>query len=78
MPKSITIRNVSDETSAELAVRAAAKGQSLQEYVLGELDRIAQFPDPETWVARVRSRKAAQQGGLSVGQVLALRDADRR
>ena len=78
MPKSITIRDVPDETAAELAARAAATGRSLQEYLRGRLVDIAARPDPEVMLARLRARKAATGGTLSGSEILGHRDADRR
>lgn len=78
MPKSITIRDVPDDTTAELAARAAATGRSLQEYLRGRLVEMARLPDPDVMVARVRARKAATGGALSAEQILDHRDADRR
>ena len=77
MAKSITIRDVPDETSAELAARAALTGRSLQEYLRTRLVELASTPDPEVWMARVRVRKMATGGSISVDRVLAHRDADR-
>lgn len=77
MPKSITIRDVPDATSEELAARAALTGRSLQEYLRTLLVDIAGRPDAEAWVAKVRARKDATGSAISVEQVLALRDADR-
>lgn len=76
--KSITIRDVPEDTTAELAARAAATGRSLQEYLRGRLVEMAEQPDPEVLLARIRARKAATGGSLSVGQILEHRDADRR
>ena len=78
MPKSITIRNVFDETSAELASRAAAKGQSLQEYLRAELDHLAEKPDMHTWIRRVRTRVEESGSTLSADDILRFRDEDRR
>lgn len=78
MPKSITIRDVSDETSAELASRAAANGQSLQEYLRGRLDEIAGKPEPAVWVARVRHRLAQTESSISTEEILRYRDEGRR
>jgi plasmid stability protein len=77
MPKSITIRDVPDETSEELAARAALTGRSLQEYLRARLITLAQEPDAEVWMARVRARKNITGGSISVDQILAHRDADR-
>jgi plasmid stability protein len=78
MPKSITIRDVPDDTTAELAARAAATGRSLQEYLRGRLVEMARLPDADVMLARVRARKAATGGTLSASQILDDRDADRR
>ncbi|MGS0687745.1 FitA-like ribbon-helix-helix domain-containing protein [Nakamurella sp. GG22] len=77
VPKSITIRDIPDETSEELAARAALTGRSLQEYLRARLVTLAQEPDAEVWVARVRARKNTTGSALSVDQILAHRDADR-
>jgi antitoxin FitA len=77
VPKSITIRDVPDETSEELAARAALTGRSLQEYLRARLVELASAPDAEAWMARVRARKMATGGSITIDQVLAQRDADR-
>jgi len=77
MSKSITIRDVPDETSEELAARAALTGRSLQEYLRARLVELANTPDAEVWMARVRARKRATGGSMNVDRVLADRDADR-
>ena len=78
MAKSITIRDVPDDTTAELAARAALTGRSMQEYVRARLVEMAATPDPEVWLARVRQRKGATGGQISVQRILEHRDADRR
>ena len=78
MPKSITIRDVPDETSGELAARAALTGRSLQEYLRAQLVELANTPDAEVWMARVRARKTATRSSIIAERVLAHRDADRK
>lgn len=78
MSKTITIRDVPDETGAELASRAAQTGRSLQEYLRATLIELAARPDPEVLVARVTERKARTGTRLSADAILAHRDADRR
>ena len=78
MPVSITIRDVPDETRDELAARAAATGRSLQEYVRAQLIRIANQPDAEALLARVRERIDRTGSRLSADRILQLRDLDRR
>ena len=78
MSKSITIRDVPDETSAELAARAAVTGRSLQEYLRTRLVELADRPDPEVWLARVRERKRTTGGSVDAQRILSHRDADRQ
>ncbi len=78
MAKSITIRNIPDETSDELAARAALTGRSLQEYLRARLIELAQTPDAEVLLARIRARKAATGRSVGTDRILAHRDADRR
>jgi antitoxin FitA len=78
MSRSITVRDVPDETRNELAARAALAGRSLQEYLRAKLIELAGQPDAETLVARIRARKAAHPVSLPAEQILAHRDEDRR
>ncbi|MDQ3095139.1 MAG: hypothetical protein M3Q82_04140 [Actinomycetota bacterium] len=78
MTKSITIREVPDETSEELAARAALTGRSLQEYLRAHLVQLAEAPDAEVLLARVRARKNTTASALTVDKILEHRDAGRR
>ncbi|MDQ3308281.1 MAG: hypothetical protein M3499_08015 [Actinomycetota bacterium] len=78
MTKSITIREVPDETSEELAARAALTGRSLQEYLRAQLVQLAEAPDAEVLLARVRARKNTTASALTVDKILEHRDAGRR
>ena len=73
----ITIRGVSDEVHKELKERAALKGQSMQEYLRRELERIASRPSADIWLERVRQRKKAVGTNISSDMILQARDADR-
>ncbi len=77
MPVQITIRGVPEEVRDELAVRAARKRQSMQEYLRGELERIASRPSVDAWLQGVRERKAAAGTRVDPDQILRARDADR-
>lgn len=77
MPKAITVRDVPDEVTVELAARAARGGRSLQEYLRGQLIGLAARPDIDSWVDAVQRRKAATVDPVSVDDILAWRDADR-
>ncbi len=73
----ITIRGVPEAVRDELAVRAALKRQSMQEFLRGELERIASRPSVEVWLQEVRERKAAMGTRVPTSAILAARDADR-
>ena len=77
MPVQITIRGVSEEVRDELAVRAALQRQSMQEYLRGELERIASRPSIGVWLQRVRDRKDLEETRVEVSEILRARDADR-
>lgn len=74
----ITIRNVPEEIRDELAARAARSGRSLQEYLLGQLTELATYPSPDDWIAQVRAHAKAGGAKLSIEDILADKDADRR
>ena len=78
MAVSVTIRDVPDETRAELAARAARAGQSLQEYLRGQLVALARRPSPDALWDRVQHRVLATGSEMSGKAILELRDADRR
>ena len=56
MSKMIQIRNVPDGLHRKLKARAAIAGQSLSDYLLSEIDRIAALPTREEMLARIHSR----------------------
>jgi len=74
----ITIRDVPPQVRDELASRAALAGKSMQEYLRGELERLAARPPVERLLERVRERKAAAGTRIAVEEILAHLDADRR
>ena len=76
--RSITVRNVPARVHRELMARAARRGQSLQELVLSELERVATRPSAADLVERIRARKELTGSRLSPQQIIKYRDADRR
>lgn len=74
----ITIRDVPVSVRDELASRAALQGKSMQEFLRGELERIAARPAVGSWLEQVRRRKRAGQNRVTPRQILAAKDADRR
>ena len=78
MGKSITVRDVPDDTSERLASRAAASGRSLQEYLRARLIELAESPDADELLAAIRERKSTTGTRASVDQILGHRDDERR
>lgn len=74
----LTIRSVPDGVRDMLASRAAARRQSMQEYVLSELERIAAVPSIEEWLDGVRQRKALSETRIGATDILWARDEDRK
>jgi plasmid stability protein len=74
----ITIRHVPDEVRDELAARAARTGRSLQEFLLGELARLAAKPTVEQLLVDVAGRKRRSGRVVPAAEILADLDAERR
>ena len=74
----ITIRDVPEAVRDELAARAARERKSMQEYLRGELERLAERPSIHAWLDQVRERKHLSARRVSGRRILAHRDADRR
>lgn len=74
----ITIRNVPKRVRDELAARAALSGRSLQEYLVAELEKLSSRRTPAEVIAAARARLEAAGQTVSVSDILAARDADRR
>ena len=66
MSRSIQIRNVPDRVHKTLRARAAAAGQSLSDYLLQELVRVAERPP----VADVLTRADGRTGGASTANIV--------
>jgi plasmid stability protein len=75
---SITIRNVPEDAHRELAARAALAGQSLQEYLRQALLEMAERPDMNALMARIRARKEREGVNLTAERILEYRDEGRR
>lgn len=78
MPVQLTIRDVPDQVRDELAARAALQRKSMQEFLRGELEKIASRPSLEVWLQTVRERKDAAGTRVDTETILRARDADRR
>ena len=67
-----------EEVRDKIAARAAARGQSMQEYLRGELVRLVAKPSIEEWLRDVRARKRAMKNSVTTEEILRARDADRK
>lgn len=57
MSKMVQIRNVPDTLHRTLKIRAADAGQSLSDYLLAELERLAARPTRDDMLARIHRRR---------------------
>jgi len=57
MSKMVQIRNVPDTLHRKLKARALDSGQTLSDYLLAELERLAARPTREEMLVRLHSRK---------------------
>ena len=57
MSRMVQIRNVPDSLHRKLKVRAAGAGQTLSDYLLAELERLASRPTRDEMLARIHGRK---------------------
>ena len=78
MAVQITIKGVPEDVRDELAAQAALNRQSMQEYLRGELERIAARPPVHVWLREARRRTASAGTVVPASLILEARDADRR
>lgn len=78
MAVQITIGGVPEEVRDELAARAALKRQSMQAYLLGELERIVSKPSVETLMEETRARLASSKTRVTAEDILRAGDEGRR
>jgi plasmid stability protein len=57
MAKMLQVRNVPDSLHRTLKARAATSGQTLSDYLLAELERLAARPTREEMLARLHGRR---------------------
>jgi plasmid stability protein len=58
----VLVRDVPDDVHAGLQRRAAAAGQSLQQYLATELARLASTPTMDDVIARISGRRGGRVG----------------
>ena len=66
-----------EEVRDKLEVRAALQRQSMQEFLLYELERLAARPSISEWLQSIRLRKEAAGTRVRPASILQARDADR-
>jgi len=74
MARSVQIRNVPDTIHRTLRSRAAAAGQSLSDYLLDEIVRVAERPPVPDVLARATGRHGGADGKTIVESVRSGRD----
>jgi plasmid stability protein len=57
MPKMIQIRHVPDAVHRKLKTRAASKGMSLSDYLMLEINEIANLPTMDDWLDQLATRE---------------------
>ena len=73
----ITIEDVPEDVRDALATRAARQRLSMQEFLRGELERIAAQPSFDVLLQSVQRRKKAAGTRVEPSSILRARDADR-
>jgi len=58
----VLVRDLPEDIHAELQRRAEARGQSLQQYLAGELRRLAERPTLEDVLERISHRRGGRVG----------------
>jgi plasmid stability protein len=71
----VLVRDLPDDVHADLQQRAAAAGQSLQQYLTTELTRLARTPSMAEALARIDRRRGGRIGLTEAVEDL---DAERR
>lgn len=60
--RNVLIRDLTEETHRKLTRQARRRGQSLQQYLAGELRRLASSPTLDEVLARVEARSGGRVG----------------
>ena len=76
MAKMIQIRNVPDDLHHTLKVRAAKAGMTLSDYLLSEIERVAEKPTLQELMERLAQREPVKLDEPPEVTIRRLRDAD--
>ena len=77
MTVQITIRNVPEQVRDELRTRAARNRQSMQAFILSELERITSRPSNEELMKRAAERAAAFKSRIGSDTIVQMIREDR-
>ena len=78
MTVQITVRDVPERVRDGLKARAASRGQSMQRFLLDELEKISQLPSKEEVIRRIQERLKASGTNVPAEIILRARDKDRK
>ena len=76
MPKMIQIRNVPDDLHRKLKVRAAQMGMTLSDYLLSEVEKVAEKPTMREWLEAVSRDEPVELDEPPEAIIRRMRDAD--
>ncbi len=76
MSKMIQIRNVPDDLHRKLKVRAARAGMTLSDYLLSEIEQVAEKPSLKEWLEMVARREPVELYEPPEVTIRRMRDAD--
>lgn len=76
MPKMIQIRNVPDELHRTLKAKAARLGMTLSDYLLSEIEQVAEKPTLSEMMERLRNRESVELDEPPEVTIRRMRDVD--
>jgi len=76
MSKMIQIRNVPDDLHRKLKARAAREGMTLSDYLLSEVEQIAEKPTLRELMERLRQREPVELDEPPESIIRRMRDAE--
>ena len=76
MAKMIQIRNVPDDLHRTLKVRAAKMGMTLSDYLLSEIEQVAEKPTLQEWLEMVKRHERVELDEPPEVTIRRVRDAD--
>ncbi len=76
MPKMIQIRNVPDELHRTLKAKAARLGMTLSDYLLSEIEQVAEKPTLSEMMERLRNQEPVELDEPPEVTIRRMRDAD--